>query len=178
VHGALLPSQIVTDALGRPLLPPFGAHHLAGLAATHTGALEELIAITAPELRRGDPPTVAGDLYAVGALLAALLAGRLDADPDELGPGPEADVARALTEPDPMRRMPLRKALEILHAPVADLRSVSAGADLDAFAGRAASSGTLPRLAEGIEQVVAESWDDELLVLLCGEGNPWWQPIL
>jgi hypothetical protein len=178
VHGWLLPSQIVTDALGRPLLPPFGAHHLAGLAATHTGALEELLAVTAPELRRGDPPTVTGDLYAAGALLAALLAGRLGPDLDELAPSPELEVARSLLAFDPAARMRIDRALEILRAPVADVRAVAAGADVDPGTSRAGTSGTLPRLAEGIEQVVADSWDEELIALLCREVNPWWQPIL
>jgi hypothetical protein len=53
VHGSLLPAQIVCDAAGRPLLGPFGADEIAGLVATRTGALEELLTITAPELRVG-----------------------------------------------------------------------------------------------------------------------------
>lgn len=54
VHGSLLlPAQIVCDSAGRPLLGPFGADEIAGLVATRTGALEELLTITAPELRAG-----------------------------------------------------------------------------------------------------------------------------
>lgn len=178
VHGALLPSQIVTDALGRPLLPPFGAHHLAGLAATHTGALAELMATTAPELRGGGPPTVAGDLYAAGALFAALLAGHLDPNLEEIGRTPEIEVALALLEPDPARRMSTARALEILRAPVADLRAVAGSIEEDAGVSRAGASGTHVRLGAGVEQIAADTWDDDLLAMLCRERNPWWQPIL
>ncbi|MEZ4430679.1 MAG: hypothetical protein R3A51_23630, partial [Nannocystaceae bacterium] len=45
VHGSLLPGQIVCDAAGRPLLGPFGAEQLAGLVATRTGTLEELMTV-------------------------------------------------------------------------------------------------------------------------------------
>ncbi|MFY0532485.1 hypothetical protein [Nannocystis pusilla] len=55
VHGSLLPAQLVCDAAGRPLLGPFGADAIAGLIATRTGALEELLTITAPEVRAGGP---------------------------------------------------------------------------------------------------------------------------
>src|SRR5690606_11715827 len=92
VHGSLLPSQIVCDALGRPLLGPFGAHHLAGLVATRTGGLEELLAMTPSEQRRGATPTQAGDVYMIGVLWAALLAGRFGATLDELPPLERAEL--------------------------------------------------------------------------------------
>ena len=76
VHGSLLPAQIVCDAAGRPLLGPFGADEIAGLVATRTGALEELLTITAPELRGGGAPTAASDVYGAAALFVALRTGQ------------------------------------------------------------------------------------------------------
>src|SRR5690606_6508203 len=109
VHGSLLPSQIVCDALGRPLLGPFGAFHLAGLTATRTGGLEELLSMTPPEQRSGASPTQAGDVYMIGALWAALLTGRFVTHElvdhgfglDELPASEREEVARLLDrDPD------------------------------------------------------------------------------
>src|SRR5690606_15941860 len=108
VHGWLLPSMLWCDAVGRPTLGPFGAHHLAGLAATHTGGLEELMAVTAPELRAGSAPTVQSDLYSIGALLAGLLFGTMQGarallvgrEPDA-SESAEVSLARRLLDPDP-----------------------------------------------------------------------------
>ncbi len=179
VHGWLLPSLIVFDAAGRPLVPPFGAHHLSGLTATHTGGLEELMAVTAPELRSGDAPTVPGDLFAVGALLAGLLGGGLGAPApeSESDPSPEFRLALELQDPDPARRPSASHALEVLRAPVADVQELGTGPELPAD--RSTPAGGAPRVSgEGIEIQVAETWSDPLLDALCGHAGPWLQPIL
>ena len=178
VHGGVLPSLLVTDALGRPQLGPFGAHHLSGLTATRTGGLEELVLTTAPELRRGGTPTARSDLYSAGVLLHALLVGRLEPPgPDPLlGPAERALVAE-MTADDPEARPPASEVLARLRAPVADVRHL--GATPEASAARAFAEGTpgAPLLV-GVEVTAAPSWTPPLLEALCAACNPWMQPIL
>ncbi|MBX7084777.1 MAG: hypothetical protein K1X88_36570, partial [Nannocystaceae bacterium] len=176
VHGALLPSNIAADALGRPTLGPFGAHHLQGLAATHTGALDELLSCTPPEVRAGAAPSSAADRFAVGALLGALVRGRLGPiDADEAASLPELDLAAALCDPDPSRRPELDVALSLLSRPVPHVRELEARAP-------AFESATLPTpgvaFDDAITLEVAASWPDEILDRLCATSSPWWQPIL
>ena len=178
VHGWLLPSLITFDGAGRPLVPPFGGHHLSGLTATHTGGLEELMAVTAPELRDGSSPTVASDLYAVGVLLQWLLDGDLRAPlPDD--PSPEDTLARALQADAPELRPSAADALEILRAPVADVHELGGAAGSMSGATlhppRESTSGPA---ASGVVVDVAETWTDALLDALCQHVHPWLQPIL
>lgn len=177
VHGGVLPSLLVTDALGRPQLPPFGAHHLAGLAATRTGGLEELMLLTAPELRRGDPPSAASDLFAVGILLHALLLGQLEppSDDDAIADA-ERTLIQRMTAEDPAERPSATEALAQLRAPVADVRTL--GRAPEVTASRSTSEGPVGGLLVGVEVQVAESWSAELLDALCTAANPWLQPIL
>ncbi len=173
VHGWLLPSQIVCDALGRPQLGPFGAHHLAGLAATHTGSLEEILAVTAPEVRSGAAPTPAADIYAAGALLAALLSGELGGSAE--GPSPEHAIARAMLAADPAARPTAAAALIQLRAPVAHVRELGTH-------GEAGDSTTgLTREIDRVHGIVvdaAATWSDGELDALGAASSPWCQPIL
>jgi len=178
VHGAVLPSVVVTDALGRPQLGPFGSHHLAGLTATRTGGLEELMVMTAPEVRRGAPPSPRSDLYAVGAMLHALLTGRLEAPTDDdpaVAPAERA-LVNALTATDPAERPDAAAVLAKLRTPVADMRDLARAPE--ASASRSTAEGTLVRLEVGVEVDAADSWSPELLDALCAATNPWLQPIL
>lgn len=181
IHGWMLPSQIVCDAVGRPMLGPFGAHHLAGLTATHTGGLEEIVAVTAPELRGGAAPTVHSDLYAVGALLAALLTGSLDPSvqgtPDPADPK-ELVLTRALLDPDPQARPSIQEVLDALRTPVADVRDLGAGASGEYPQRGPGREGGARALQRGIEVSASETWSDEQLDALCSATNPWLQPIL
>jgi hypothetical protein len=124
VHGSLLPAQIVCDAAGRPLLGPFGADEIAGLVATRTGALEELLTVTPPELRAGGRPTPASDVYGAAALLVALRLGSLAAGPDRLPAAERALVDDAL-DPDPARRPDAAALLARLRVRVADPRELA-----------------------------------------------------
>ena len=184
VHGWLLPSTLWCDAVGRPTLGPFGAHHLAGLASTHTGALEELMAITAPEVRAGATPTVQSDLYAVGALFAGLLLGTMQGG-RSLGPAAPTDgsepvelgLARRLLSPDPEARPSVGEVLDTLRAPIADVRDLGTLAlEPDTRSNTRTDSGRASQ--RGVEVVVAESWSDERLDALCSASHPWLQPIL
>lgn len=176
VHGSLLPSQIVCDALGRPLLGPFGVHHLAGLVATRTGGLEELLSMTPPERRAGAEPTQAGDIYMIGALWAALLTGRFGAELDELPASERDDVAMMLaTMPD--ARPSAHEALARLRTPVDDL-TVLAGAGPSAEDSLRGPARIDPRLGRSIDVIAADSWSDTELDMLCTARNPWLQNIL
>lgn len=176
VHGSLLPSQIVCDALGRPLLGPFGAHHLSGLVATRTGGLEELLSMTPPEQRAGAEPTQAGDIYMIGALWAALLTGGFSPGLDDL-PASERDEIASMMDGDPHARPPARETLTRLRTPVEDLSALAGGGPSpeDSLRGPARLD---PRLGRAIDVIAAETWTDTELDLLCTARNPWLQNIL
>lgn len=178
VHGWLLPSLVSFDGAGRPLVPPFGGHHLSGLTATHTGGLEELMAMTAPELRGGAEPTVQSDLFAVGVLLQWLLDGDLQTTPPE-EPTPEDAIARALQHDDPAQRPDADAALEVLRAPVADVHELG-GAAGSMTAGTVSPPGesSSSLMSGGIVVDAAETWTEPELDALCQHVHPWLQPIL
>jgi serine/threonine protein kinase len=177
-HGSLLPSQMVCDALGRPLLGPFGTYHLAGLAATRTGTLEELLRLSAPELRGGGSPTTAGDVFALGVVMQALLRGSLDPDEQPLPPGPEADLAARMAAVEPELRPLAEDVLQELTAPVADTREVSLGRAEDSGQAWQTLDPGEPDPAQGIVVSPASSWTDEQLDALCEDATPWMQPIV
>ena len=178
VHGWLLPSLVSFDGAGRPLVPPFGGHHLSGLTATHTGGLEELMAMTAPELRSGAAPTVQSDLFAIGVLLQWLLDGDLQTPaPDESTP--EDTIARALQAEDPALRPDAQDALAVLRARVADIHELGGAAGsmtAGAIAPPGESSSAL--IGGGIVVDAADTWTEPELEALCQHVHPWLQPIL
>lgn len=178
VHGGVLPSLLATDPLGRPQLGPWGSYHLAGLTATRTGGLEELMTTTAPELRRGLPPTAASDLYAVGVVLHALLVGRLEPPRDDPAVGPvDRRIIAAMTAEDPDARPSASEVLTQLRAPVADVRHLHAGPE--ATPSRAPTEGPQGgSLLVGLQASAADGWTPEMLDALCAATNPWHQPIL
>jgi hypothetical protein len=179
VHGSLLPSQIACDALGRPLLGAFGAHHLAGLVATRTGGLEEMLAITPPEQRSGAAPSPAGDVYMIGALWAALLAGHFVDSLDQVQTGDREShsLLVAMLAEDPDRRPTARAALGQLQTAVEDLSELSRGGGPppeDSVRAPAID----PRLGQAITVSADERWTEALLDALCLCRNPWLQNIL
>lgn len=177
-HGSLLPSQIVCDALGRPLLGPFGAHHLSGLVATRTGGLEELLALTPPEQRAGGAATQAGDLYMLGALWAALSAGYFSPDPDDLPPADREEIQRWI-DPDPGARPSAREALARVRTPIGDLSQLTAGGPSLAPEDSMRRPITIdPRLGRALTVDAVETWSDTALAMLCTARNPWLQNIL
>ncbi len=173
VHGSLLPAQIVCDAAGRPLLGPFGADEIAGLVATRTGALEELLTITAPELRAGGRASAASDVYSVAALLVALRLGSLGADLERLSASERAVIADAL-DPDPSRRPDAVTLQHRLRQRVADARELLPLAPMPA-APRASEPGVL---AIGVVMDPAPTWTDADLDVLLASDAPRLQPVL
>ncbi|MCY1063752.1 hypothetical protein OV090_03200 [Nannocystis sp. RBIL2] len=172
VHGSLLPAQLVCDAAGRPLLGPFGADAIAGLIATRTGALEELLTITAPEVRAGGAPTAASDIYGAAALLVALVAGNLG------GSAPEARaVVEDALDPDPARRPDATALLARMRRRVADLRDLSMSTEpMGQEPGVMSDDSGLP--GHGVLVEAAPAWDDVALDALLAADVPGLQPVL
>lgn len=101
VHRDLKSSNVLVTAAGQPRLLDFGiarSLELDGLEATRTAERFLSPLSAAPEQLRGEPPSVAIDVYALGVLLFQLLAGR---PPLELAGLPPAAVQRAILTAQP-----------------------------------------------------------------------------
>ena len=75
LHRDIKPGNVLLTEYGEPQLSDFGIARIAGKYQTVTGVFSGTIAYTAPEVLSGRPPTVAADLYSLGATLYALIAG-------------------------------------------------------------------------------------------------------
>lgn len=118
VHGGLKPTNVFLVPGGVRVVD-VGAHRLLALRATETGGLASVWPYLSPEQLFGASASVAGDLYAVGAILFRALTGRppfLRAEDDRreapqpassvnlrVPPAWDAFLARALN-PDPAAR--------------------------------------------------------------------------
>ncbi len=121
VHRDLKPSNILVEADGRPRLLDFGIARLMDQESdaarpdlTRAGMLVLTPEYAAPEQLRGEPATTAVDVYALGAILYELLAGRR---PFEGRGGTLEDVLRLAREDPPppsraVRNPRLRRRLE------------------------------------------------------------------
>ncbi len=97
IHADIKPSNILVDAAGTAKLVDFGIAQLMGDAGGGDTALTRHYA--APERLAGGPPSVAADVFALGRVLADLLAGqRVDAD--------LAAIAAKAVAADPAQRYP------------------------------------------------------------------------
>jgi transcriptional regulator with GAF, ATPase, and Fis domain/tetratricopeptide (TPR) repeat protein/predicted Ser/Thr protein kinase len=78
VHGDLKPGNIIVDASGRAFLIDFGLSRAQGpqSAREHHGPVGTP-AFMAPEMLRGEPSSVAADIYALGVMLFWLVSGEL-----------------------------------------------------------------------------------------------------
>ena len=73
VHRDIKPANVLFDGTGTPKLADFGAAHLGDLSSTATGGVFGTLGYMSPEQQRGEPATVASDLYSVGAIFRELL---------------------------------------------------------------------------------------------------------
>lgn len=107
VHADLKPSNILVTPAGEVKLLDFGIARLIGdeaeriEAVTSSGSASSNTltrAYAAPERRAGQRPSIAGDVYSLGAILFELLTGSLPATPDRNTPAvwPKASAAQLL----------------------------------------------------------------------------------
>jgi transcriptional regulator with GAF, ATPase, and Fis domain/tetratricopeptide (TPR) repeat protein/predicted Ser/Thr protein kinase len=78
VHGDLKPGNVIVDSNGRPFLIDFGLSRASGpqtLRESHGPVGTP--AFMAPELLRGEPSSIAGDIYALGVTLFWLVSGQM-----------------------------------------------------------------------------------------------------
>jgi serine/threonine-protein kinase len=104
VHRDIKPSNILVDTTGRVRLLDFGIAKILGAgeddAGLQTRPGRSLLTpgCASPEQLRGEPVTTASDVYALGALLYALLAGR---PPHDLKGLPHAEIVSRVTDTVP-----------------------------------------------------------------------------
>ncbi|TSD40397.1 protein kinase [Rhodococcus sp. KBS0724] len=75
LHRDVKPGNILIADYGQPQLTDFGIARIAGAFETGTGTVTGSPAFTAPEVLRGDAPSVFSDIYGLGATLFCALTG-------------------------------------------------------------------------------------------------------
>jgi Tol biopolymer transport system component len=101
VHRDIKPSNILLDREGRARLADFGlVHDHAAVSITRSASVLGTPAYMSPEQAKGAPAAPEHDVYALGAVLFAMLAGR----PPFPGDHPSAVLAQLLTVPAPRLR--------------------------------------------------------------------------
>ncbi|MFC9551415.1 protein kinase [Rhodococcus sp. NPDC056960] len=104
VHRDVKPANILLTDYEEPVLADFGIAHIAGAFRTTTGTVTGSPAFTAPEVLSGDSPTVASDVYGLGATLFTALTGHA-AYERRSGEQVVAQFLRITTQPVPDLRV-------------------------------------------------------------------------
>lgn len=135
VHGDLSTGNVVVTPEGRPKVLDLGAARLVGDSEDAWGTA----GFVAPEVRAGDPPTSASDVFSLGAIAWACLTGngapdtfeRLDPETIESHVGPElAAVVGSAIDPDPRVRPSAAELAGAIYA-AAEAEPVEVVADRD-----------------------------------------------
>ena len=120
LHRDIKPANVLANDYGEPQLSDFGTARIAGGYKTETGYFTGTLSYTAPEVLAGTPPTVAADVYSLGATIYSLIAGN---PPHERKPDEEL----------------IAHYLRITSTPVPDLRPTGIPADVCAVIEKAMS---------------------------------------
>lgn len=125
VHRDLKPANIMVDELGRVKVTDFGVAHFEGTEnrLTRTGLFLGTPEYASPEQATGKTLDGRSDIYALGAVLYAMLSGRAPVT----GASPLAVVAKIATEPV----VPIRQLYPELPVPVCDLVDKMMARDID-----------------------------------------------
>ncbi|RDH74345.1 protein kinase [Mycolicibacterium moriokaense] len=75
LHRDIKPANVLINDYGEPQLSDFGTARITGGYKTVTGFFTGTLSYTAPEVLAGNSPTVAADVYSLGATIYALIAG-------------------------------------------------------------------------------------------------------
>jgi serine/threonine protein kinase/N-acetylneuraminic acid mutarotase len=132
LHRDIKPANVLFNDYGEPQLSDFGTARIAGGYKTVTGFFTGTLSYTAPEVLAGNPPTVAADVYSLGASIYALIAG---------GPPHERKADEDL----------IAHYLRITSTPVPDLRPEGIPADVCAAIEKAMSKEPAQRQASAAE---------------------------
>ena len=98
LHRDLKPSNILLDASGNVYLTDFGiAHMMGGTRLTNTGSLLGTPAYMSPEQGRGEPLTIASDLYSLGIILFEMITGEVPFNAET----PLAILQKQINDPPP-----------------------------------------------------------------------------
>jgi serine/threonine protein kinase/N-acetylneuraminic acid mutarotase len=132
LHRDIKPANVLFNDYGEAQLSDFGTARIAGGYKTVTGFFTGTLSYTAPEVLAGNPPTVAADVYSLGATIYALIAG---APPHERKTGEDL----------------IAHYLRITSTPVPDLRPHGIPADVCATIEKAMSQEPGERQASAAE---------------------------
>ncbi|WP_040781740.1 serine/threonine-protein kinase [Nocardia pneumoniae] len=100
IHRDVNPANVLITDYGEPQLADFGIARVGGAFETAAGLVAGTPAYTAPEVLRGEPPTVSSDVYGLGATLFAALTGHA-AFERRAGESMVAQFVRITSEPVP-----------------------------------------------------------------------------
>ncbi|MEV6324453.1 protein kinase [Nocardia sp. NPDC051787] len=100
IHRDVNPANVLISDYGEPQLADFGIARVGGAFETAAGLVAGTPAYTAPEVIRGEPPSVRSDIYGLGATLFAALTGHA-AFERQAGESMVAQFVRITSEPVP-----------------------------------------------------------------------------
>jgi serine/threonine-protein kinase PknK len=132
LHRDVKPANILLTGYGEPQLTDFGIARIAGAFETTGNMIAGSPSFTAPEVLNGEPPTVASDVYSLGATMFCLLAGH---------PAFERRAGERVVE----------QFMRITTDPIPDLRTLGIPDDLSAAIECAMAKDTASRPASAAE---------------------------